>query len=393
MIYRVAKSSEEVREWSKRTVRLAKSGSDIEELRYEVGKIKLPEANGEQTFLYVIPKSDTSYAFMLYTHHTPFDNAGVQILLDNFLARLSNYIANPSLASTETLPWGTEYKNLPPPTSAILNEPREGPLHAQAVGMILNSLKLQLRGIGFKRRDFGLGYTRYFHTEFSVDETTRFVQAVRALGGTVNQFAHAGLCVLSYLDNPTTENTPEDAAYVCFGLENSRFRLLPEHQKYPGYALGISCLAVPASIISSAAPKGEKVQLIEAAKAVKEEYKAFKANPSLMGGQPQASEIFFGVIKQNPRPPPNENLGFGFSGDGIAEKYLSHTYNAPDGKVFTTLEDYFTSVDMTGPGSFFRANTWRGRLRLCVDANELAVPPDVAQGYVDKWAELLKLLL
>jgi 15-O-acetyltransferase Tri3 len=142
MTYRLA-SSKEVKEWAKRTVRLGEGVKDLDELRYEVGKKRIPEENGDQTFLYVLPMSDSSYSFLLHTHHTPFDGSAMQIIMNDFVAKLVKSIANPALSSTitDSLAWGTEYKNLTPPTSAVLGpaEAKEGPLYEQGLQTVCTS--------------------------------------------------------------------------------------------------------------------------------------------------------------------------------------------------------------------------------------------------------------
>lgn len=142
--YRLAKDSAQVKEWSKRTVRLHEGAKDLDEVRYIVGQRRIPEENGDQTFLWIHPKSSTSYGILLHTHHTPFDGGGVQILMNTFLARLSKLIINPSLATTDSLAWGEEHKNLTLPTSAILNstEQSQGPLYDQSLGGNLVGLGL-----------------------------------------------------------------------------------------------------------------------------------------------------------------------------------------------------------------------------------------------------------
>lgn len=140
--YRVAQTSEEVKEWSKRTVRVYGQANDLDEVRYEVGKRRIPEENGDQTFIWILNKSDTSYGFLLHTHHTPFDGGAIQIIMNEFLTRLSRLILNPALASTDSLAWSSEHNNLTPPTSAILNstEPDQGISYEQSLGGALASL-------------------------------------------------------------------------------------------------------------------------------------------------------------------------------------------------------------------------------------------------------------
>jgi hypothetical protein len=102
---------------------------------------------------------------------------------------------------------------------------------------------------------------------------------------------------MCYLDNPTTDATPPDAVYVCFGLMNCRDRFLPQYKNYVGYGLGIQGVLIPASVVASAASKGEKAQLIEVAQVTKKEYDSIKANPALVSSQPLAGEVVFQATK------------------------------------------------------------------------------------------------
>jgi hypothetical protein len=103
--------------------------------------------------------------------------------------------------------------------------------------------------------------------------------------------AHAAVCLLCYLDNPTTEATPADAVYVSFGLMNVRSRLLPQYNNYVGYGLGVQAIAIPASAASSSASQGEKAQLLEVAQMTRAEYTKIKTNPVLVRAQPLSGQV------------------------------------------------------------------------------------------------------
>jgi len=315
--------------------------------------------------------------------------------MNEFIAKLVKSITNPVLSSTftDSLPWGTESKHLPPPTPAILGptEATTGPLYMRGLEMVTSSYAALSRGIGFKPRNVGPGPTRRTHLSFSEEETTRFIEAVRGLGFTVNIIAHAAACVTCYLDNPTTEATPPDAVYVCFGLSDARNRVLPQYKNYVGYCLGTQSIPISASVIAAAASKGERAQVIEAAQLVKEEYTKMRENPALLSAQPVLGDVVFQAVKSG--GPPEPNFGFWFAGDGLSEKFVNRTFEGPDGRVVATVDHEFTSLNMTNPGPFFRIFTWRGKLRLSIDANQYAMPDDVVQGFVQKWASLLRLFI
>jgi hypothetical protein len=82
------------------------------------------------------------------------------------------------------------------------------------------------------------------------------------------------------------------------GLSDARDRLLPGHEKYPGYALGVIPTSVPVSVIASS--QGEKEMLLEAAKVVKAEYEARKTNSSLLAIQPQFGDFLFAALRAAP---------------------------------------------------------------------------------------------
>lgn len=141
--YRVARSFDEVKAWSDRTVRLrGRDAKDLDGLRYQLSQHKIPEPNGDQTFIYVQPQTETACGFLLHSHHTPFDGSAVQIILNDLIGRVCKLIAGTSSTSPESLAWGTENKNLPPPTCAILSptEAKDGPLFDQTAMQYIDGL-------------------------------------------------------------------------------------------------------------------------------------------------------------------------------------------------------------------------------------------------------------
>lgn len=111
--------------------------------------------------------------------------------------------------------------------------------------------------------------------------------------------AQAALTVVCYLDNPTTKATPEDAVYMCSAISDMRNRLLPEYIKYTGYALGIIIGGVPASVITSSAPKGEKQMIIEAAKFLKIEAEARRTTPAMMAFMTYAPSLYLPALREH----------------------------------------------------------------------------------------------
>jgi hypothetical protein len=140
--YRVATGQDDASEWAKRTVRLKETSTSLDELRFELSQSPMPEPNKDQTFLYVVPRSATFVDFLLLTSHVPFDGAGVKIIFSKLLKILSEYISNPSLATSQSFAWGTEDKNLLPFVTEILapGEDREGPRYTETLGGVMGDL-------------------------------------------------------------------------------------------------------------------------------------------------------------------------------------------------------------------------------------------------------------
>jgi len=72
---------------------------------------------------------------------------------------------------------------------------------------------------------------------------------------------------------------------------------------------------------------------------------------------------------------------------------MGRSFEDSDSQVAATLDDYFTSLNVSNPGPFFRVFTWKGKLRFSADANEYVVSHDVVQGFLEKLVALLRLIL
>lgn len=100
-------------------------------------------------------------------------------------------------------------------------------------------------------------------------------------------------------DNPPTAETRRDALLMHFGLVNSRAQLAAPYNErlaYPGYCLGMSPIKVPVSLISGSAGKSDKELMLLVAHALKEEYAAQKALPSLLAISPHQGDLMIKVM-------------------------------------------------------------------------------------------------
>ncbi|KAL6304751.1 hypothetical protein BKA93DRAFT_261703 [Sparassis latifolia] len=395
--YRTAKDTTEVHDWAERTVRLVEGTPDLDELRFELGKKAIPETNGDQTFLYIVARSDTSYDFVFYTSHVPFDGAGIKIVLTLVLTKLALYLSDPALAQ-EKFEWGTESKNLLPCISEVLGptEERSGETYTRCLSNMLGDLGSAMpRQYGFKARNIGPGPTRRIPFTFSAEESKKLLDAAKARGFTFNHVAHAAVTLVCALDNPPIASTSADATFVFYGLVDGRARLAAPYSGklgYPGYALGMTAIQVPVSAAVPAASENNRDVLLRLSGIVKDEYAKQRAYESLMAIACQEIDLMMSGMKASGAPP-QPWMGPWYAGDGVGETYLQPEYSDAKGTNVIKIDDFFVSLNKTDPGPFFRSFSWGGKITVSADANIHAMPVGDVEGFVKKWVELLRLLL
>ncbi|EJC99631.1 uncharacterized protein FOMMEDRAFT_93379 [Fomitiporia mediterranea MF3/22] len=401
LAYALPTGSADVDAWAKETVILKEGYKDLDALRYDIGRGIIPDKDlVPHTYLYGVPFSSTSFGFLLHTSHVPFDGAGVKIITTKLLEHLSKYITDPQYAAAEAsrFKWGTENNHLLPIASEILRkhepaevdaagnvvkpeepeEPREGPKYLETLNE--NPPYDMTKDKPSNRR---AGYT------FSVEDSKKVIEACQKAADrlTVNHLAHGALSVLTVIDNPPAPGSPNVVFY--YGLVDSRQRLAKEYRGasgYPGYCLGMSSIQVPVNLVdkySGDVTNNLKAVIMDFAQFVKKEYKRQAAFPSLLAIENQQVEMMLSA------PPPPPWCGPWFGGDGRGAIYLSPKY--PQGSNNTVIEvtDFFVGLNKTDPGPFFRATEWNGRIMLSADYNEKAVEPEVVEGWMKKWAELM----
>jgi len=135
MTYRVPKGVEGVRAWAGRTIRLVDRAPDLDDYRFSIALMPIPDEHGDQTFIHIIHRSDTEYDFLLHTSHVPFDGSGIKIVMREFFERLARKISDPSSVSEHRCQWGTETSNLLPAVTEVLgpDEPRSGEKYDQTL--------------------------------------------------------------------------------------------------------------------------------------------------------------------------------------------------------------------------------------------------------------------
>ncbi|KAI0068647.1 hypothetical protein BV25DRAFT_20689 [Artomyces pyxidatus] len=385
--YRSEADVQKVEAWAQRTVKLASNVKDIDELRFELSKVTLPDSNQDQTFVHILQYSETKYGFLLHTSHIPFDGSGVNIIINSLLAKIARSLGG----KEETFQWGTEAVNLPLVSHDLIEVKEDSEFH-ETLGSVLGDLATHIpKRHGFKERSIGPGPTRRLGFRFSAEESQKILDGIKQAGFTVNQFLNAALTIVAYLDNPPASPSSSDGVFVYYGLVDGRKQLPSAHRRHPGYSLAVSGLYVPVKAVGEAIAQGEKHALHETAKIMRTQYLRQAAYKNLLAVQAPFIDIFLTDLRRGIIPPPA--MGPSYAGDGVADDYLDGEYKDDAGVVRITIDNMFVSLNKTDPGPFFRAYTFKKQLNLSVDYNEHAMPRDVVQGFLDKWAELTRLIV
>lgn len=202
MTYRAVENHQALKDWSERTVRFCPGETDLDELRFHKGQSTVPEETGDQTFLYVVARSPTSYGLLFHSHHISVDGIGMKIMFTKFCTIFASGL------DPDSLDWGLgkEASNLAPGFLSILGEKEvlSGPLYEQNVYTVLDDyfqamdvrflifferygvLCLSQRRVGIKPRDFRPGPTRRHHVTLSVEESQKLLKGVKSIGYTLN---------------------------------------------------------------------------------------------------------------------------------------------------------------------------------------------------------------
>ncbi len=164
--------------------------------------------------------------------------------------------------------------------------------------------------------------------------------------GFIGRAVHGALCLVTIDDNPPIEGSQREV--VTLGLVDARKRLETPYRyadKYPGYCLGISAIAIPVSLVASLPPSTDtKVKVLTLARAVRTEYKAQASLHALLGVNAELAEMML----SSPPPPPWH--GITHSSDGRGSNYLREPYPENGTSSVITLDDFFLSVNTTDPG-------------------------------------------
>ncbi|KAG2747223.1 hypothetical protein P692DRAFT_20954547, partial [Suillus brevipes Sb2] len=336
MTYTTA-SPEEISQWVQRTFIIHSSYIDLDELRVNEGMKEVPSSDGDHTWMHLVlgeiaNGAVSQFGLLFHTHHSPFDGAGLKIIMNCYIIHLVKVLSDSSGAS-ESIEWGNELENLPSSAYSILNsnEPLpvspDSPEEPSFDHEYYKSFVSVLSGFGAAAKDtYGFSTrpkdtewpkTRRAEAVFTMEESAAIQSASKISGYTLTHLAHAALAMVIIADNPPNQSSsPHFMNNVS--LANFRSQLDPNHALHPGYVLGVFMTRIPVSAFLS--PDGSVLPL---------------DRDVLL----RVAEIAL---------PPNQC--FSFSSEGKGENYLNRIFADDAGKPVLEVTKFFTSLNRFDPG-------------------------------------------
>ncbi|KAG2134046.1 uncharacterized protein EDB93DRAFT_1254655 [Suillus bovinus] len=416
LVYTTA-SPQEISRWEQRTLIIhPPSDIDLDQLRVNEGQKRVPSSDGDHTWMHLVPGETTNGAvsklgLLIHTHHSPFDGAGLKIVVNRYLTQLAKVLSN-SYSAPESIEWGNELENLLPAPFNILNSKEPLPVsphspeepcldsdYYKSFGRVLSAFGASMKDTyGFRARpkDTEWPKTRRAEVLFTREESERILAASKISGFTLTHLAHAALAMVVIADNPP--NSASSSHYLNnVSLANFRGRLDPKYALHPGYVLGVFMTRIPVSAFLS--PDGNALpldgdMLLQVADIAKEQYRAHMELPAGLSCMPQVGEAFamatVPAASANLLPP---NQCYSFSSDGKGEIYLNHTFADDAGTPVLSVNKFFTSLNRFDPGPFFRLSSWGGVIDLGADYNSNVVKMENVLDYLNQWKRFLLLIL
>lgn len=413
MTYTTA-SPEEISQWAQRTFIIHSSYIDLDELRVNEGMKEVPSSDGDHTWMHLVPGeiangAVSQFGLLFHTHHSPFDGAGLKIIMNRYLAQLVKVLSD-SCSASESIEWGNELENLPPSAYSILNSSEPLPVspdspeepsfdheYYKSFASVLSGFGAAAKdtyGFSARPKDTEWPKTRRAEVLFTKEESAAIQSASKISGYTLTHLAHAALAMVVIADNPPN---PVSSSHFMnnVSLANLRSRLDPNHALHPGYVLGVFMTRIPVSAFLS--PDGsvlplDRDVLLRVAEIAKGQYRAHKELPAGLSTMPQVGQVYASATipaaSANMLPP---NQCFSFSSDGKGENYLNRIFADDAGKRVLEVTKFFTSLNRFDPGPFFRLSSWGGVIDLGADYNSNLVKTEEAVGYLNLWKRFLLL--
>ncbi|KAF9262402.1 hypothetical protein L218DRAFT_945258 [Marasmius fiardii PR-910] len=417
-------TSAEIDKWANRTLTVTTQDTlDLDALRRELGQEKVPSSTGDHTWMHLAVESGSSTGpnakagFLFHTHHGPFDGTALKVITNAYLKGLVKAVSGEDVKAS--LQWGKEFDNLPPSAFTVLDPSEPLPIAPGSseepsfqhpfygsLGMVLQTIgEAGKKPYGFRPRDADPGwpFCRREEIVFTEEESKKVLESLKRVTSEGNKFSvthltHAALAMATIFDHPPKK---EDAHLLlnCFSLANCRNRLREPYSSrdgYAGYALGITQSSVPVALFvtqEGERPPLDKDLLAKVLKDVRKSYEAEKNIPSRLAIMAPACDIFAAVVSGAVAAgmfPPNQC--FSFSSDGIGEKHLDATFANSAGKNIVSITKFWTALNRTDPGPFFRVSSWKGIIDISADFNANLVSVEEVKGHVAKWKEFILLV-
>ncbi|KAJ3793873.1 hypothetical protein GGU11DRAFT_690908 [Lentinula aff. detonsa] len=389
-----------VQEWADETfvVHREPHPIDLRALRRKLGIIKVPSELGHQTWMHLsFHDTDTvsSIGFMLHTHHSPFDGSAVKILTNVYLKEFAKALGGEKVA--EGLNWGAEVDNLLPAAFNVMLSTEPNP-EIQSFMLLILIIAQDTYNLKPRSGDPGWPVTCREELAFSKQESELFMQKLKgpSQSYTVTHAAHAALVMVNIFDNPPTQELASKSI-SCEFIVNSRRHLQAPYSNrdgYPGYALSVMPHGFPLKMFLSQSgevqplDKGMLVMLMQHARTI---YDELKKMPVALSFMIPTSDIFSSLLKQLAATDTPEN-SFRVSHDGPGETFIDHTFMDSSNNEICTVTKFFTSVNRTDPGPFFRVSSWGGIIELGADYNSNIISQDDVKAYLQKWKEFMMLV-
>ncbi|KAL1744445.1 hypothetical protein HDZ31DRAFT_38699 [Schizophyllum fasciatum] len=393
--YDPVRSLADLEDWVARSVQVHENAYDIRKLRMELGSTPIPQRVGDlQTILRICPGENGKFGLIFNSSHLAFDGSGCKSIYTRLLRHIAGMIANPGYEKAQQahIEWGKEIENLVPGHSDILEGAEDISAAEDTARKVMTALEEKMPSyhplVSVNQPLFpGLtNKTRHLDHTFTLEESVALKAACQVSDTnptklTMNHLVQGALCLVVLLDNPPAPDS--NSNLIFWGMVGGRKRLRPPYNApgaYPGICITMSDLVIPAAL-----PPGEpRAQVLHLAHAVRREYARQAALPGLVAAADGIADGLAAMMAASEAP-----LSMPvYSGDGVGEEDLQPRYPM-EGPAVLEIDDLMVSGNHADPGPSCRATQWKGRVKIAMDVNLLGVREEVAEGWLNTWADLL----
>ncbi|KAJ7736879.1 hypothetical protein B0H16DRAFT_1572945 [Mycena metata] len=366
--YRVPRINE-VEEWAHRTLVVHhRPALDINRLREELGELKVPSPQGDQTWMHLVLDSSKDTAsvsrigFIFHTHHSVTDGNGGKIITNRYLAEFGTRLRAGNTSIPDFL-WGTESENLTPAIFNVLGPSEPVPIHPSSdqeptfahpfyrtLGGEMQSIGASMENqYGFKARDGDQGWpdSRRAELVFSPKESKTLLTYMKNEPYTLAVLLHAALAMVVMFYKPGSKDA-KNSFLNNFVMVDVRSHLKVPYtgEGYPGYAIAPPMLRLPVSLFLTSEGTAlalDKELLVKVMSEIRERYAEHKERA--ISYIAPASDIFAYAMKRSYAVDHHPvNQCYMFSSDGPGEKFLKSTVRDTSGNTLFEITKFFTFI-------------------------------------------------